>query len=545
MALDPSLITDVMSRWQGPQLPDPIERMAKLQALRSGVLQQQAAAQNLQTGALELQQRQKAIADQEAIDNAFKTGMTPDADGNLTLSPSILNSLAAGGHGAAIPGLTKTFADANKSTVDLKAAQLKQKAATDDYVASHLQTIADSKWNPDIALATVGKAVQDGVLPAAQGAQFGAQIRANPTPENVQGLIQPLLNQSQLNREQQTKAQTAQAAADRAAAAGKTATTGAEKEQAELGGIKADTAQKVRAGDATALESAFTQGGPDAFNAALGALRQQDPARADVFAGVKNVQDIRNLGMTPEQRTTAAQAAAREAATEADRKITQGQRDRQIGIEGQNAAINAKKFAMEQGGVYAGLSPQDRGKAETAYDKDTKDFTDKISTARGLQDLIAQAQGGNKAAPALIPIDELRGFVNRVNAAELRSVGVNAGSVVDQLQGYINGKLKGEPLPPALLNDMLAVSKGQELAAHRTYAGRLAANKAAFGASPPPIDIEGVYANAAAPGGAAQPIDATGPDGRARATQAPAGSRIKTPRGWVIKQPDGSFAPVQ
>jgi hypothetical protein len=135
----------------------------------------------------------------------------------------------------------------------------------------------------------------------------------------------------------------------------------------------------------------------------------------------------------------------------------------------------------------------DRGRAETAYSKDTKDYTDKISTARGLQDLITQAQNGNMAAPALIPIDELRGFVNRVNAAELRSVGVNAGSVLDQVQGYIDGKLKGQPIPPALLRDMAAVSKGQEIVAKRTYLGRLAANKAAFGASPPPIDISGIY----------------------------------------------------
>jgi hypothetical protein len=105
-----------------------------------------------------------------------------------------------------------------------------------------------------------------------------------------------------------------------------------------------------------------------------------------------------------------------------------------------------------------------------------------------------------------------------VNAQELRQVGVNAGSIVDQIQGYIDGKLKGQPLPPALLKDMAAVSQGQEIAAKRTYAGRLAANKAAFGASPPAIDIDAVYANAAqpiatqVPGGAgAQPGTPTAP----------------------------------
>ena len=61
MPIDPSLITDTLSRWQSPQftMPDPLAQFAKLQALKNGMMQQQ-------TDALGLQQKQQEIANEGA-----------------------------------------------------------------------------------------------------------------------------------------------------------------------------------------------------------------------------------------------------------------------------------------------------------------------------------------------------------------------------------------------------------------------------------------------------------------------------------------------
>jgi hypothetical protein len=343
MPIDPSLITDTMARWQVPQIaiPDPLAAYSKLQTLKSGIVQQQIQQQQLQTGRLELQQKQKAIADQEALDNAFKTGMTPDADGNLTLSPTILSNLAAGGHGSAIPGLTKTFADANEATAKLKKTQMEQKTATDDYVASHLQVIADGKYNPALATATIGKAVRDGVLPAPQAAQIASQIQQNPTPEGVQAIIDPLLAQSLKMREQRTKEQTAGAAVTRAGAAQSEAETATEKERV----AKVNTALQAAgaATDQPSLEAARA--------AAIAAKATPEEAgRIPLKWSPENMAAFNRAQMTAEQRATQDRETARDVATEADRKVTQAQNARRIAIEGQNAGINAQKFAMEFGG---------------------------------------------------------------------------------------------------------------------------------------------------------------------------------------------------
>ena len=42
--------------------------------------------------------------------------------------------------------------------------------------------------------------------------------------------------------------------------------------------------------------------------------------------------------------------------------------------------------------------------------------------ASRIHNLIQAAQSGNKAAPGLIPLAELRQYVNRVNQSELRNV---------------------------------------------------------------------------------------------------------------------------
>jgi hypothetical protein len=153
MALDPSLITDVMSRWQGPQLPDPIERAAKLQALRSGVLQQQAAAQNLQTGALELQQRQQEIAGQKALSDAIRDNMTAGPNGLPVINHAgVATALGSGGFGNLIPKYQEGVATQQKTQADALKLQMENQATMLDQASRYFADANDQpSWDGAIA----------------------------------------------------------------------------------------------------------------------------------------------------------------------------------------------------------------------------------------------------------------------------------------------------------------------------------------------------------------------------------------------------------
>jgi hypothetical protein len=355
MPIDPSLITDVMSRWQGPPPADPLAQFGKLQALRSGVLQQQAAAQNLQTGAVELQQRQEAMAQQKAIDDAFQGGMTRDADGSVSLTPAVLNSLAAAGHGSAIPGLTETFAKANKATLDLKEAKTKVATATDDYVASHLATIADSKYDPTLAQATIAKAAQDGVLPAPQAQQLSAQIQQNPTPDGVKALIDPLLSQSPAYQKLLDSRKTATGAAQRGEAAA----------------AQADIAQ-------TKLQDERDQKWKNAVAAAgsqdeLDALRAQAKAQGISPAAIggtppvwsqQAMQQYGNSLLTPEQRATGTRADATAKALAGNRAAELAQGAQRLSVSRGELALRNQEYQQKYGDALGNMSPNNQAIAQ-------------------------------------------------------------------------------------------------------------------------------------------------------------------------------------
>jgi hypothetical protein len=152
----------------------------------------------------------------------------------------------------------------------------------------------------------------------------------------------------------------------------------------------------------------------------------------------------------------------------------------------QLAALSPDAFA----GIY---DPRARAQAETAYRQDSAKYADEVSDAKRLQDFVGAAQSGNKAAPGLIGVTELRGLVNRVNSQELQAVGSAAGSAYDRLVGHLKGWTEGEPIPPEVLKDTKIIADAMQSAADRKYLSKLAVNKATFGASPPPVDLSNVF----------------------------------------------------
>jgi hypothetical protein len=340
MPLDPGIIASAMANWQQPA--DPLATYAKLQALRNGIQQQQIGQQQLQSGALDLQQKQQTINAQRALDDAMKSAYTVGADGSLSLNKeAVASHLAQTGNGHMLPSVLKSFDDMDKAATDLKDAKIKTATAQNDYIANTLSGIADSNFDPKIAVATVAHAQATGALPAPQALQITAAIQQNPTPEGVKAVIQPFMAQSPAYQKLVNERETAQAAVTSA---------GARKSQADVAGDKLSDERIERALNAAAgatnqaeLDAARNQAlKTGASPAQVNAIPMQfDPAAMAAYTRSR---------LNPEQRTTADQRAAAEAATEADRKVTQAQNARRIAIEGQNAGLNAQKFAMEFGG---------------------------------------------------------------------------------------------------------------------------------------------------------------------------------------------------
>lgn len=179
-------------------------------------------------------------------------------------------------------------------------------------------------------------------------------------------------------------------------------------------------------------------------------------------------------------------AQAEEATTNRELGLIGPRTQAQVNAEVQKQVQLAKLSPDAFGGI---ADTRSRTAAQTQYEKDSKDYADKIGAAKQLQDFVAAAQSGNKAAPGLIGIAELRQLVNRVNRQELEAVSGSAGSAYDRLQGMLGKLTEGQPIPPAVLKDIASISRTTEQAARRTYEYKVNVTNQTYGAKAKPIDL--------------------------------------------------------
>jgi hypothetical protein len=339
MATDPSVITSMMARWQAPQAlvgQDPLAQYAKLQALRNGVTEQQL-------NQIKLQEARQSLSDQQALDAAYKGAITTDANGNVTYDRArVLQN--APGHLA--PGIQKTLNEMDQQKATLDKAQADAATAKTDLLGTGLLGVKDADYDPVVFNSTLTHLAGIGAIDPRQAAAFSQQLGPNPTPDDIKAALTPLLSTPKVleleNKRAEVKAR--QQASD----------TGTEKLKLEKPGLEADAAQKQRIGDATALEAALTQGGPDAFKAALAAL----PAdRAAQFSAAKTVNDIRRIGMTPEQRTQADQAKTNAEALAANRAADLDLRTKANQIAAAHLGLSQAEYNQKYGDVLSGISP--------------------------------------------------------------------------------------------------------------------------------------------------------------------------------------------
>lgn len=297
----------------------PQESQARELTLQNAVQAGQLGQQQLQEGALDLQQKRIEMQDQATMRQAYM-----DSGGNMQKFQTLV--MQRGASPKAIAGIQQQILAnqegyAKRDEMELKNANTKAEA-----IGRTAQTLLDM---PDDATRTAN-------WPSAR-MQMLTQGHAAPSeiPEQYPGQDYLTLHRNAAVTTQESianasKARTVAAEEVTAQARKDTQATGAVKQAIEGPGQQATADQLVRTSAATQLGAATT---PEQYNQILGSLPY---SVAKQFEG-KTPAQARALGMTPDQQTVTAQTAIRDANTEADRKVTQGQGAQRLSIEADRA----------------------------------------------------------------------------------------------------------------------------------------------------------------------------------------------------------------
>lgn len=217
MAIDPNIPLQA----RPPQIQSPLEAMGQATALRNAQIQ-------TQTGQINLQEQQRALAAQQALDSAYGGALRPDGtlDDNALLS-HLPGSVAV----KVLPQLTA----AKKAVADLQDAQLKVAQHQTDLIAGMANGVVESGYDPQTFLQAIRTARDTGLItPEAANQHAVGAIEQGPA----------YIKQTTDNYLAQSKDwQTALAQKTNATARAMSAQTGAARLQAELPQIQARTAK--------------------------------------------------------------------------------------------------------------------------------------------------------------------------------------------------------------------------------------------------------------------------------------------------------------
>jgi len=279
-----------------------------------------------------------------------------------------------------------------------------------------------------------------------------------------------------------------------AAGKAKEAAAGTAVKEAQLPGeqAKAQIEQKRLAG----MEGAPV-GGPDphaAIDAAIDPARYPDQNRGARAVYDATLQSARQAGdvNAPEKAIAAVQPFISHI-QQLEQQTNPALRQARIADEVEKRVRTDRAIAQFSPGAVTGIAdPPLRMRSEQQMREDGKELADKTGAARAVDDAITAAQGGNKAAPGVIPIEMVRQLVNRVNRQELASVSNAAGNAWDRVNGFIGKYTEGQPIPANILQDIGSISKIMQSRAKETFKSKVRLNNLGTGAKWDPDEAASV-----------------------------------------------------
>jgi hypothetical protein len=336
MAIDPSLITDTLSRWQTPQfaVPDPLAQYARLQALKNGVVQQQVQQQELQSGALDLQQKQQTIGAQKALGDAIQSSIGKGPDGTPTIDHNaVVSKLSASPYAYTVPKYMEGVTAKQEADAKLKAAQLDNATKGLDLATREFSTATDQpSWDQAIA--------------HAQG------LGVDTAKMGIPPVYSDQAKTAVLNYGMSVK--------DRLDTQAKLTEADAKKKDADIAGDKLSDERIERA-----LNAAAGATDQSTLNAARNQVLKLGGSASQVNAIPMRFEPdamaaYRRSRLTPEQSTQADQRAGDAAALEANRAAELAQGRQRIGISAADLALRNQEYQKKYGDALGNLSDNDK-----------------------------------------------------------------------------------------------------------------------------------------------------------------------------------------
>lgn len=163
-------------------------------------------------------------------------------------------------------------------------------------------------------------------------------------------------------------------------------------------------------------------------------------------------------------------------------------------IPGKIQAAVATARAMNGTGAVANVPPHLAPTAIAAYNKSGESLAAAQTSADDIQVLLDMAASGNKAAGANVALAGVAAInavngIKRINSAEIAQYGT-AGSLLDKIQGKLQGWTEGQPIPADVLSDMKALHAQLANGAVVKHAHEVEAINKAYGSTFEPMKFQ-------------------------------------------------------
>jgi hypothetical protein len=467
-----------------PKPYDPMDSFSRVTALQN-------ALAGLQGQRLENQQRQTQLQQLQAMNEGYKQALTVDPEtGKPTFDEDkLMNVLANGNAGSQIPGVLKALTEHQQALATLAETKGKVYQAQTDAAGSLGLMAQKSNYDPRLFVAALQNGVDAKALDAQQTLpiiqQINQALTQDPSGQSAAALTKQFADRAVAGSQKAQEALKNKAQADLAAA--------------QTPGAKAKSDVEQQKADLQKQAIADFQANPQAGGAIIDRVL---PSTLDAAANASYKaawqSAMQTGGPDAAQKIVEAAAAHAGAISQATNpNIRQARVQQAVDTEKATAPIKVneqvqaeiEKSKQAPGAFSSVVDPALRTRAIADFEKSSNDYADKLGAAEQLQDFVRAAQSGNKVAPGLIPIAEVKQLLNRVNRNELQSVSSSAGSAFDRLQGFFNKWTEGQPIPPAVLKDTATIANTMANAAERTYQNKVAINRQVYGSKAQPITL--------------------------------------------------------
>ena len=351
-------------------------------------------------------------------------------------------------------------AELDKANQDLKDAKQKYDEKEGELAAGALQVARktgydpQNGWDPDAvhaALTGVGLMHPNDPDLQAKVANINNQIAQHPDPAQRNALLDQLYIQTGAQKAdlEQQKGQQEVSASKATQAQTEANTQKLQREALQLA--------PIAPADADAQLKAATQGDP------TGALYKQYAPQISFYANKGNTPQVQNLIKEANEKaaTISGAAATQQVTLPGDIKKAVATEQATTPLKIQQQVATARALRAGDNPAVANVAPAAIQQVQTAAMKADGDYIKAQAMSNDIAKVLDLADTGNKAAGANVPllgvgaVNAVNG-IKRINSAEIAQYG-QAGSLLDKIQGKIQGLTEGKPIPKDVLDDMRAL----------------------------------------------------------------------------------------